>query len=71
MLNREDVIRIVENVISERGLMSVDDFVHGLQIDVKDGDFTMPNNRTVIVTFNGKPVASAWFDVVQTREYEG
>ena len=71
MLTREDVERIIRNVIKERGLMTKDDFVQGLSIEVKSGGFTEPNTRTVIVRFNGEEIASDWFDVVQQDEYEG
>jgi len=59
MLNREDVIRIVEGVLEE------------LTLDVKDGDFTMPNYRTVVLKYRDREIAQASFDVVQAREYEG
>jgi len=71
MLTREDVERIVGNVIAERELMTKDDLIQGLSIVVRDGDFTNPNSRTVVVKFNGVEIASDSFDVVQTREYEG
>lgn len=71
MLTREDVERIVSNVIAERELMTKDDFIQGLSITVRDGDFINPNSRTVIVKFDGVEIASDSFDVVQTREYEG
>lgn len=71
MLTREDVERIVNNVIAEKELMTKDEFIQGLSIDIKGGDFTMPNYRTVIVKFNGVAIASDSFDVVQMREYEG
>lgn len=71
MLTRSDVERIVGNVIAERELMSKDDFIQGLSIEVRNGDFTMPNYRTVVVKFNGIEIASDSFDVVQMDEYEG
>lgn len=71
MLTRSDVERIVGNVIAERELMSKDDFIQGLSIEVRNGDFTMPNYRTVVVKFNGVEIASDSFDVVQMDEYEG
>lgn len=71
MLTRSDVERIVGNVIADRGLMTKDEFVQGLSLEVKGGDFTMPNYRRVVVKFNGVEIASDSFDVVQMREYEG
>jgi hypothetical protein len=71
MLTREDVERIVSNVIRERELMTKDEFIQGLSISVTNGDFTNPNSRTVTIKFNGVEITSDYFDVVQTREYEG
>lgn len=71
MLTREDIERIIGNVINERGLMSKDDLIHGLSIEVKTGDFTSPNTRTVLVKLNGDVIAADWFDVRETDEYEG
>lgn len=59
MLGRQDVERIIENAFKE------------LELDVKDGDFTNPNKRTIVLKYKGNAIASTWFDVVQTREYEG
>lgn len=59
MLVRADVERIIENVLSE------------LQLDIEDGDFTMPNYRTVVLKLGDRVIARASFNVVQTREYEG
>lgn len=59
MLLREDVERIIENVLNE------------LRLDVQDGDFTMPNYRTVVLKLGDRVITQATFDVVQTREYEG
>lgn len=59
MLNKEDVERIIENVLSE------------LHLDIKDGDFTMPNYRTVVLKLGDRVITQASFDVVQAREYEG
>lgn len=59
MLNREDVERIVENVLSQ------------LVLDVQDGDFTQPNSRTIILRHGDRIITRAYFDVVQTREYDG
>ena len=43
----------------------------GLRIEVTSGGFTDPNSRTVKITFDGEEIASTYFDVVQTDEYEG
>lgn len=59
MLVRADVERIIENVLSE------------LQLDIEDGDFTMPNYRTVVLKLGDRVISRASFNVVQTREYEG
>jgi hypothetical protein len=59
MLNREDVERITENVLSQ------------LSIVVKSSDFTDPNTRIVELKFKGKVISWDRFDVVQQREYEG
>ena len=71
MLTRSDVERIVGNVIAERGLMTKEEFIQGLSVEVQGGDFTMPNYRTVVVKFNGVEITSDSFDVVQMDEYEG
>lgn len=59
MLTRADIERITENVLSE------------LRIDVRGGDFTAPNTRTVELRFKEKIISTAYFDVVQQDEYEG
>lgn len=58
-LGRGDVERIVETVLSD------------LSIEVKDGDFTSPNSRTVILKYKNTELSRTWFDVVQKSEYEG
>jgi glutamate formiminotransferase len=58
-MQRDDVERIVENILRE------------LTIEVKDGEFTSPNNRTIILKLGDRELSRTWFDVVQTREYEG
>jgi hypothetical protein len=58
-LGRTDVERIVETVLSD------------LSIEVKDGDFTNPNSRTVILKYKNTELSRTWFDVVQKSEYEG
>lgn len=60
MLQRTDVERIVHNYIKEN-----------LRIEIKDSDFTCPNNRTVIVRLGNEEIDRVWFDVVQKSEYEG
>lgn len=42
-----------------------------LRIEVNDGGFTDPNNRKIVVKLGGDEICSAYFDVVQKREYEG
>lgn len=59
MLNRTDVERIIENVLSD------------LSIRVKNGNFTDPNNRTVELSYKDKVISTAYFDVRQASEYEG
>jgi hypothetical protein len=58
MLMKEDVERIIENVLSE------------LQINVYSGGFTDPNRREVKLTLGNRVISTAYFDVVQTPEYE-
>lgn len=45
--------------------------IAGLTLEQDGGDFTMPNNRTIKLMFNGKEITSTTIDVVQQREYEG
>lgn len=59
MLDKEDVKRITESILSE------------LRIEVMDGDFTSPNSRTVILYHGERELSRDYFDIVQTREYEG
>ena len=59
MLTREDVERITENVLSQ------------LSIKVKNGDFTDPNRRIVLLKLRDRIISQDYFDVVQQREYEG
>lgn len=42
-----------------------------LKIKIMDGGFTDPNNREVRIIVEGDVIATANFDVVQKREYEG
>lgn len=70
-LNREDVQRIVENMIRERELISRDELIQGLSIHVTGGDPTDPNRRHVVVKFNNMEIASDYFSVVQKPEYKG
>ena len=58
-MQRDDVERIVENILRD------------LTIEVKDGDFTNPNSRTVILKLGDRELSRDWFDVVQQNEYEG
>ena len=57
MLTREDVERITENVLRE------------LRIEVRVGDFTSPNSRTVMLIHGDRLISSDYFDVVQQDEY--
>jgi len=59
MLNREDVVRITEEVLK------------GLSLELKDPYFTSPNERTVILKYKDVEISRVDFDVVQKREYEG
>lgn len=70
-MTRDDVERIIENKIQERELMTRDEFLSGISIHVRGGDFTCPNDRTVTLKFNGVEINSAYFDVVQQNEYPG
>ncbi len=58
-LEKADVERIVEGVLNE------------LSIHVKDGDFTDPNSRKIILRYKDTEISTAYFDVVQKGEYEG
>lgn len=57
--NRADVERIVEGVLSQ------------LQLNIYSGGFTDPNSRKVELTLGDKVISTAYFDIVQTDEYEG
>lgn len=59
MLLRSDVERIVENILSN------------LSIEVSPGDFTNPNTRKIELLLGDKVITTAYFDIVQTRPYEG
>lgn len=59
MLTREDVERIIENVLSE------------LRVEVSNGDFTSPNSRRITLKLGDRILSTDYFDVVQQREYEG
>lgn len=58
-LGRTDVERIVETMLMD------------LSIEVKEGNFTDPNSRTLVLMHGKKELARTWFSVVQTSEYEG
>lgn len=58
-MTRDDVVRITEQVISE------------LSVSVKNGNFTDPNRRTIVLKHKDKVISETTFDVVQTGEYEG
>jgi len=59
MLNREDVIRITEEVLK------------GLRLDVDRGHWTSPNERMIVLKYKDVVIDRMTFDVVQTDEYEG
>lgn len=42
-----------------------------LSIEVEDGDWTIPNHRSVKLILEGEVISATSFDVVQQREYEG
>jgi len=58
-MTRDDVVRITENVLSE------------LCLEIRSGGFTDPNSRTVELKLGDRVITTAYFDVVQTDEYEG
>jgi len=57
MLVREDVERIVENVL------------RNLTLEMIARDFTNPNSRCVSLKLNGREIDRVYFDVVQKDEY--
>lgn len=59
MITREDVVRITEQVLRD------------LTIEVEDGHWTSPNERSIILKYKDAVITRASFDVVQKREYEG
>lgn len=58
MTVRADVERIVENILCD------------LRIEVTDGGFTNPNSRKITLLLGNRVLDTAYFDVVQKREYE-
>jgi hypothetical protein len=58
-LGRTDVERIVETMLTD------------LRIEVKGGDFTDPNNRTIVLMHGKTELARTRFNVVQKGEYDG
>lgn len=42
-----------------------------LTIIVREGGWTMPNQRIVEIRFKDETICSDYFDVVQKQEYEG
>ena len=58
-LGREDVERIVENVL------------RGLSLSVKTENWTDPNTRTISLKYNGIELSSIDVDVANKPEYEG
>jgi hypothetical protein len=59
MLNKEDVVRITEEVLK------------GLKLEVERGHWTSPNDREIVLKYKGVVIDKVTFDVVQKREYEG
>jgi hypothetical protein len=59
MLDRDDVIRITENIL------------RGLSLEVERSNFTNPNVRCIVLKHNERELSKVYFDVVQQREYEG
>lgn len=58
-MTRDDVERIIENVLSD------------VSVVVVNGDFTNPNERTIKLMYGKKVISESSFDIVQTDEYEG
>lgn len=58
-LGRTDVERIVETVLND------------LSIEVKDGDFTDPDSRTIILKYKNTELSRTWFGVVQKSGRDG
>lgn len=58
-MNRDDIIRITEDVI------------RNLSIEVKDGGFTDPNTRKISLLFHGKEISYDYFDITSKDEYQG
>jgi len=56
-LNRSDVERIVETMLAD------------LSIEVKDGGWTDPNFRTVVLKYKEKEISNTWFSVKDKPEY--
>jgi len=71
MLTRADVERIINNVIQEKTTLFKEDLIKNLSIVVKDGGFTDPNSRKIGIYYDEELITEAWFDVVQTDEYDG
>jgi hypothetical protein len=59
MLTRTDVERIIENVLNT------------LSLNITSGGFTDPNSRKIELKLGDRVISTEYFDVVQTREYEG
>ena len=58
MLNREDVERIVENVLGD------------LVVEVKHDTFDGPNYRTVQLKYKGRILSESSFSVIDSDEFE-
>jgi len=58
-MTRDDVVRITESVLKD------------LRLEIRSGGFTDPNSRTVELKLGNETITAAYFDVVQTDEYEG
>lgn len=57
-MTKYDVERIAEGVLSR------------LRLEVINGDFTNPNQRTILLKLDNIEIDRAYFDVIQKREYE-
>lgn len=57
-LNKYDVERIVQQLLSQ------------LTLELNRGDFTNPNDRTILLKHNGEVIDYVTFDVRQRDEYE-
>jgi len=59
MLNREDVERIIENVLND------------LSIEMDPIRWTDPNSRVIKLMYKGKEISNTEFNVKDRPEYDG